>query len=254
MAWRGMRDDAPDVVLKLYKGPAQNPLFPNNPSAEAQLLVRLDDHTMTPRLRGSFETSDGQCNVYEHVPGNVWIKNTAVVAQLMNVLHLLDAPEGLRRVPDGSAELRAQIDLILERCSKKPDVLRYLPMTTIAPSGRKALLHTDIVPGNLIENETGIHLIDWQCPAVGDPCEDIAVFLSPAMQSLYRGNALSSGETETFLATYSDAESVARYQRLAPFYHARMAAYCQWQVENGQPEYGDGRELELAALQRSFSA
>ena len=27
-------------------------------------------------------------------------------------------------------------------------------------------------------------MIDWQCPAAGDPCEDIYSFLSPAFQIL----------------------------------------------------------------------
>jgi thiamine kinase len=39
------------------------------------------------------------------------------------------------------------------------------------------LLHTDVVPGNLILGDKGLQLIDWQCPAIGDPIVDIMMFL-----------------------------------------------------------------------------
>jgi aminoglycoside phosphotransferase (APT) family kinase protein len=60
-------------------------------------------------------------------------------------------------------------------------------------------------------------LIDWQCPAVGDPCEDIAIFLSPAMQLAYRGTVLSRAEEQVFLTAYSDASTLKRYANIAPW-------------------------------------
>ncbi|WP_348540095.1 phosphotransferase [Shimia sp. R9_2] len=254
MAWRGICEGAPDVVLKLYRGAAQNPLFPNDPAAETQLLKILATHPMAPHFCASFEAEDGQCNVYEHLPGRVWKSDTKAVAALMLDLHRIPPPTGLRQVADGSSELRTQIESILSRCSTAPDLLSQLPTGDIAPSGRRVLLHSDIVPGNLIENDKGLHLIDWQCPAIGDPCEDIAIFLSPAMQFLYRGIPLNQAEIERFFDAYDDAATATRYQSLAPFYHARIAAYCQWQMEHGQPEYCDGLQLEMAALQRSLKA
>jgi hypothetical protein len=254
MAWRGHCKGAPDVVLKLYRGAAQNPLFPNDPGAEAKLLCALQANPIAPRFCGSFDSAAGRCNVYEHLPGRVWRTDTSAVATLMRQLHQITPPTDLRRAPDGSAALLAQIDAILARCQHPDAAVADLPGHTIAPSGAQALLHSDIVPGNLIADENTLHLIDWQCPAMGDPCEDIAIFLSPAMQLLYRGKPLSLAETETFLAAYNAPEITARYRQQAPFYHARMLAYCQWQIENGQPEYRAGLPLERAALQRSFSA
>ncbi|WP_348538739.1 phosphotransferase [Shimia sp. R10_1] len=253
VAWRGICCDRPDVVLKLYRGAAQNPLFPNDPLAEARLLDLLEDLNLTPKACGSFETEDGHCNVYEHIPGETWHSDTGAVAHLMHTLHQIAPPAGLRKIADGSDELCTQIEEILHRCLQTPDALRRLPTQRISRSGKTVLLHSDIVPGNLIKNDSGLHLIDWQCPAAGDPCEDIAVFLSPAMQMLYRKKPLSLAETETFLARYADRESAERYRALAPFYHARMAAYCQWQSENGQPDYATGVTLECEALQRSLS-
>ncbi len=254
MAWRGSCDGHDDIVLKLYAGPALNPLFPNNPDAEVALLQFLAPRHIAPVFIGSFETAEGQCNVYGHVPGETWKRDTPAVARLMRRLHVLPRPDGLRQVADGSSALLSQTFEIVGKCGVLPGFLTDLPDDVVPPSGRESLLHSDIVPGNLIENADGLHLIDWQCPALGDPCEDIAVFLSPAMQELYRGRPLTGQEIENFLIAYDDADMTARYRRLAPFYHARMAAYCLWQVQNGRPAYGTGLKLETAALQRSLSA
>lgn len=251
-AWHGECAEHGDIVLKLYAGPARNPLFPNDPEAEATLLRHLQSTELTPAFLAGFETDLGACNVYAHVPGTTWQEGVQSVAALMRKLHWLAAPTGLRRVADGSAALVAQTLEIVGRCEKIPQFLSDLPAEVVPPSGQAALLHSDIVPGNLIQNADGLHLIDWQCPAVGDPCEDIAVFLSPAMQHLYRQSPLLENEVGDFLAAYGDDDVVARYRRLAPFYHARMAAYCLWQVENDRPAYAGGLQLEVVALQRSL--
>lgn len=126
----------------------------------------------------------------------------------------------------------------------------------VVPSGRRALLHGDPVPGNLILSPDGPVLIDWQCPATGDPTEDLAIFLSPAMQMFYRGRPLSADEAATFLGAYGDAATVARYRALAPWHHWRMAAYCLWRMARGG---GDSRaeaaafDAELAAMREAVS-
>ena len=170
----------------------------------------------------------------------------------MHHLHGLTPPRGLRRGAYGSAELLKQVFAIVSQCNKVPDFLADLPSDVVTPSGRDVLLHTDIVPGNLIQNSDGLHLIDWQCPAIGDPCEDIAVFLSPAMQQVYRGCPLSQTECAEFLQAYGNAAVTTRFLHLAPFYHARMASYCLWQMEQGRSVYEAGLSLEVAALHRSL--
>ncbi|WP_299421442.1 phosphotransferase [uncultured Shimia sp.] len=251
-AWHGVCTHHGDIVLKLYAGPARNPLFPNDPEAEAKLLQHLQPTGLAPAFLAGFETDLGVCNIYAHVPGSTWQEGVQSVAALMRKLHGLTAPKGLRRVADGSAALIAQTLQIVGRCEKIPQFLSDLPEEEVPPCGQAALLHSDIVPGNLIQSEGGLHLIDWQCPAVGDPCEDIAVFLSPAMQHLYRQSPLLETDIRDFLAAYGQDAVVARYRQLAPFYHARMAAYCLWQVENDRLAYADGLQLEVTALQRSL--
>lgn len=106
------------------------------------------------------------------------------------------------------------------------------------------------MPGNLLLNDDAVVLIDWQCPAIGDPAEDIAIFLSPAMQYVYRGKPLTDDEEAAFLAAYRDRAITRRYRALKPWFHWRMAAYCLWRARNGSPDYAPAFRLEAAALAR----
>lgn len=235
------------VVLKLYRAPALNPLFPNEADAEARLLAHLKGQALSPDLIATFETEDGRCNLYQAIPGERWTQDTVAVAQLMKRLHAIAPPPDLRDIPSGSAALLAHADHILAQC-KSTDTLGALrPAGDVPATSERVLLHCDIVPGNLICNATGLHLIDWQCPGVGDACDDIAVFVSPAMQLLYRGHALTKAEKTDFLSAYGGA-AAQRYAALARFYHFRMAAYCQWQIENGNPDYAAGLAIEVEVL------
>lgn len=125
------------------------------------------------------------------------------------------------------------------------------PDTPAVPPGGPAVpIHRDPVPGNVIVGADGLRLIDWQCPALGDPAEDLAVFLSPAMQQLYRGAPLAEDEVRAFLNAYPDHAVVARWSALRPWFGRRMAAYCLWQAARGAADYGHAAGLELAALGR----
>lgn len=239
------------MVVKLYQGPALNPLFRNDPESEALLLQRLLGTGLAPRHLASLSTDAGECNVYSHIPGETWQKDASIVGELMQTLHRIPGPTELRVAPGGSDALSAKTVSILAKCKDVSRVVDARPEKEVREAQSLVLLHGDIVPGNLILNETGLHLIDWQCPLVGDPCEDIAVFLSPAMQSLYRGNPLLGSEISDFFKAYGVQSAQIRYRALAPWFHWRMAAYCQWQSENGRPDYAAARDLELAALQRS---
>ncbi|WP_353341015.1 aminoglycoside phosphotransferase family protein [Pelagimonas sp. KU-00592-HH] len=252
-AWRLHLQDG-DLVVKLYSGVAENPLFPNAPDAEARLLQELEGSGLAPRLVAQIGTPAGACNIYGHIQGQVWSEDTAGPARLMKTLHMRAPLQGLRSVADGSEAVIEHTRTILSKCVWTDHIDMPPIEDPVAPSGRSCLLHCDIVPGNLIHNAGGLHLIDWQCPAVGDPCEDIAIFLSPAMQSLYRGKPLRDAEVAAFMEAYDCPEVTARYAALAPFYHWRMAAYCQWQAERGRTEYEEVQGLEIAAAYKSASA
>ncbi|RKT32379.1 phosphotransferase family enzyme [Roseovarius halotolerans] len=238
------------AVVKLYTRAAPNPLFPNDPAVELRLLRHLSGHGIAPHPLYFGETPAGICLVYAHLPGAPWVRGAYLAAATLKRLHAIAPPPGLRNAPDGSLALSEQTEAILARCkshaARAAEALR--PRQEVPALGRAALLHGDPVPANIVVDETGARLIDWQCPAIGDPCEDIALFLSPAMQLSYRGAALDAPERAAFLASYRDPEMIARYRRLAPWYHWRMLAYCLWRHESGDPDARAAADLEQAAL------
>jgi len=248
--WRLDRPAPPPVVVKLYADPAPNPLFPNDPAQERRMLQHLHTHDIAPRLVAHADTETGPLLVYSHLEGAPWAGRAYLAARALHRLHGIAPPPDMRRVPDGSDELAGQTRAILSGCTSQAARAApgLMPDGPVPPSGRRALLHGDPVPGNMIVGRVRLRLIDWQCPAVGDPCEDLALFLSPAMQIAYRGAALSRAEHAAFLASYPCPETVARYRTLAPWYHWRMLAYCLWRHERGDTAAGLAARAEQAAL------
>ena len=243
------------MVIKLYSGERSNPLFPNDPWREAQVLKHLENHDIAPRLLDCFQTDAGFCLAYTHLKGRPWYRGGRQIAALLHRLHQIVPPSGLRRTADGSAALRRHGYAMLEACSgKQASELRGLePGLDVPASGKACLLHADPVPANIICRETELKLIDWQCPAIGDPCEDIAVFLSPAMQIIYRGAALTKKERKAFLDAYPDRAAIRRYARLEPWYHWRMASYCLWKEAQGDARAAEAHAAETEALKTALS-
>ncbi|WP_375688089.1 phosphotransferase [Pseudooceanicola sp. LIPI14-2-Ac024] len=248
-SWRVISADGV-VVVKLTRPEAQTPLFPNDPDDEARALTQLAGQTMAPRLCARLDTPDGPALIYGHVAGAHWHADPAPVGHLLGRLHNLPPPRGLRPRPGGRAALVADTHRILELCPPGPqreDLCAACPVTDdLPPCDDPRFLHGDPVPGNIIVTPDGPVLIDWQCPARGDPVEDLALFLSPAMQLHDRGAVLSPAEAEAFLSAYPDPWAVARYRALAPLYHWRMAAHCLWRGASG-PDAA-GLAAERAAL------
>jgi thiamine kinase len=116
----------------------------------------------------------------------------------------------------------------------------------------RSFLHTDIGPGNIIVTHDGrLVVIDWQCPAAGDPIQDMIAFLSPAFQILYSCNPLSATQEAEFHGAYDDPATKERYDRLLPFYDWRMAGYCatrKLKYAETRPEASQRYDRALSAL------
>jgi thiamine kinase len=237
LLWR-----ASGMVIKQYQHGGASPLFPNDPEAEANALAYLAPFGAAPKL-----VARGQAwLVYEYCPGRAWQHGPEQPARTLARLHQIPVQQGIfRGAPNGSAQLLAQAKAIAAQCAS------YLPPAPqdlgLAP-GPACLIHGDAVPGNFILHQGRTTLIDWQCPAIGDPSEDIATFLSPAMQWLYRGAPLTAQEKKAFRDA-TPVKTLARYDQLAMIYHWRMAAHCLWKAEHNAPDYAQALQLELAALQ-----
>jgi len=128
----------------------------------------------------------------------------------------------------------------------KNELMNICPDVSISDI-EPVLLHTDVVPGNLIIGKKGLRLIDWQCPAIGDPIVDIMMFLSPGMHEIYGSGKLSMKDHETFLMNLTP-KLRSRYNILGPLYHWRLAAYCFWKAEQGFIEYEKAALAEINLL------
>ena len=229
-----------DLVVKAYSPDRDSPIFPNDPVAEATILRHLDGCGVAPRLRA---TGQGWI-AYDHVEGRIWREgdDPAPVAALLRKIWSFPPPEGLRRVESGSNALRdlaARLSpLPMPPSQARPD---------IAPAPPR-LIHADAVCGNIICGPAGVRLIDWQCPAIGDPAEDVAAFLSPAMRWLYGGREPEPDLERHFLSCLPEDLS-ARYCSLKPLFHWRMMQHCLWRLRQGQADYGPAFEREKAAFQ-----
>lgn len=249
-------------VVKLYSPAANTPLFANDPMAEALVLGALAATGLSPRPLFNSILSAGAVLIYEHQKGTPWRSDPQPVALALKTLHDLPvAPqlEELPLAPDGSAELVEQtMAMLAEIPSALAEPMRAsCPQGKVPPSGHRVLLHGDPVPGNLIcpPDRPGALpvLVDWQCPTLGDPVMDLALFLSPAMQQVGRARALSEQERDNFLTSYGDAAVKERLNALQPFLHWRMAAYCLWKMTRPRPDpaYAAALRQESAALARA---
>lgn len=252
-AWR-LTAPGCDVVLKLFAGDGGNPLFPNDPQAEAICLTHPALSALAPRLVARGAGGSGAWVLYPWVEGPHWAGDMAQAARALRALHRTPAPLGLRRLDCAATTLIDAGALFLRDCTG-PQARRLSALCPDAPGVRDdiapVLLHGDPVAANIVITPDRPVFIDWQCPAIGDACADIAILLSPAMRMLYRGGAPRAGDSAEFLASYGDADVAARYRALAPVFHWRMAAYCLWRAETGAPGYSAAAEAELSAFRKS---
>ncbi len=250
--WRVQNENG-SLICKLFSDMTPNPLYPNFPGVEYEILRSFSARNISPEPIALIRTEYGDVLVYQYLDGRNWSSGAAEVARLLGYVHDQNLRIGLRRIGSGSDSLIRQTERILALCQNAflLDLFGKTPGMRAAPINNACLVHTDVVPGNLIATVHGLRLIDWQCPAFGDPCEDLASFLSPAMQYLYRGRVLSESEKTAFLTAYPRPEVVRRYRKLAPLFHLRMAAYCQWKLETGARDYAAARDRELAELEQA---
>jgi aminoglycoside phosphotransferase (APT) family kinase protein len=246
-----VRGAAIDWVVKRFMPETELALFPNFPSDEAEALKRASAHGLAPKPIGFFE-GDNPVLVYEFCEGEVWREGVGDVARLMRRLRDVDA-EGFRPVPMSPAEILAEGDAFLAIVG--PEMRARLAAARPAPFAvepvQRSFLHTDIGPGNLIlTRDRRLVVIDWQCPAAGDPVQDMIAFLSPAFQILYGCTPLSAEDEAEFHSAYDDRATKERYDRLLPFYDWRMAGYCATR----RLKYAESRPAASKRYDRALNA
>ena len=232
-----VRGGGVDWVVKAYRSSAGQTLFPNLPEAEARALEALAGRAVAPAPVGFFPASDavgdddsrGRVGVTVSHPGAPGGGGGAAVAGLLRRQHGI-AADGFRTLAMAPAAILEQGDRLLALAGT--DALagaaraRRPAMVDGPPPRARALVHTDAGPGNLIDGPAGLRLIDWQCPGLGDPAEDLWSFASPGFQILSERAPLDRAERAAFLAAYDDAEVAGRLRYLEPYLAYRMIGYC----------------------------
>ena len=128
----------------------------------------------------------------------------------------LQTPTGFRTVPLTSEDILTEGDLLFARCDNEAMEFRPKPIA-ISKLEKLSLIHTD-VGVNLVGAGTGLRLIDWQCPAIGDICEDIYSFLSPAFQILGGRPPLTDEQISIFWNALDRPNLAHRYDQLRGFF------------------------------------
>jgi len=244
--WRLLGEN--DLICKLYLETKANPLFNNIPEAEHRCLLWLEGSNIAPKPYKYLKTPFGEVLMYNYIKGNTWSHNVDTVSELLTRIRKHKYPEGLRILPNLPFDIKQSGLQIINKLNSfhKNMLIKICPDVSISDI-EPVLLHTDVVPGNLILGEKGLRLIDWQCPAIGDPIVDIMMFLSPGMHKIYGPGKLSMKDYQTFLMNLTP-KLRSRYNIIGPLYHWRLAAYCFWKAEQGLIEYEKAALAEIDLL------
>jgi thiamine kinase len=231
-----------DWVVKFFMPETELALFPNLPEDERKATYLASTIGRAPVPVSWLETWDGPVLVYEYCEGEIWREGVGDVALLLRDLRTLDTDHyDFREVAIHPADILAEGDAFLPKIVSEMrwSLAKARPKPIDINRVRRSFLHTDIGPGNIVvaKDTDRLVAIDWQCPAVGDPVQDVIAFLSPAFQILYGRQPLSAAEEAEFFAAYDDPELKQRYDALLPFYDWRMAGYCATR----QIKYADTR-------------
>ena len=244
--WRLVGEE--DLICKLYLETNTNPLFNNTPEAEYRCLLWLDGSDIAPKPYKYLKTPFGEVLLYNYIKGQTWSHDVGAVSELLTRIHKHQHPKGLRILSNLPSDIKQTGLEIINKLNNyhKNKLINICPDVSISDI-EPVLLHTDVVPGNLILGEKGLRLIDWQCPAIGDPIVDIVMFLSPGMHKIYGSGKFSIKDHEDFLINLTP-KLRSRYNIIGPLYHWRLAAYCFWKAEQGFIEYEKAALAEIDLL------
>ena len=237
-----------DLICKLYLETKTNPLFNNTPEEEYRCLRWLEGSDIAPKPYKYLKTLFGDVLLYNYIKGQTWSYDVGIVSELLTRIRKHKYPKGLRILSNSPLDIKQTGFKIINKLNSyhKNKLINICPDVSIS-NIEPVLLHTDVVPGNLIIGEEGLRLIDWQCPAIGDPIVDIMMFLSPGMHEIYGSGKLSMKDHEAFLMNLIP-KLRNRYNILGPLYHWRLAAYCFWKAEQGFKKYENAAFAEIKLL------
>jgi len=221
------------VLKRFHEEEERERLFPVLADSEALALKTLQNKDVAPDFVAYFPAGQGERAVliYDFFQGDLAAKDFRAIAKLMKRYHSLAiAKKSFRPLAIQPKDLLLQANTLLDDCQQDSLVAKLQalrPQVQTVPALRKrSLIHTDAWIGNFISSDTKLALIDWQCPGMGDPAEDIWTFLYSGFEQLLGQRCFSNDEKEVFLKAYADQESIERLELLKHFFAFRVAAHC----------------------------
>ena len=270
------------IVIKQFFQGVTNPMFPVMPDTEAAALRFLQGSGCAPEpIAYMPHTPAGDILLYGYVAGSPWTfdpsnaeKCIQGVADVLARVHRIPinakAKNSFRLLAQSPVELYAHSLSMLSACDASlrgplDHWVKTLADCPVTAPCEPVLVHTDCGPGNMIVGATGPCLIDWQCPGLGDPLQDVFTFTSPAMHILYHCEPLADADIQRVFHCYFQAQDVgrqleamqARLRDVQVYHHFRFAAYCAYRITHLQaPQpavaalYSQALSAELSYLQR----
>ncbi len=167
-----------DQVIKIYKAHVDDNVI-NNERYIGELLNKfiLD----IPKLLGSTFIKEKQALIYERIQGNVFadpllhgcyeIRMAYQYAKMHYEIHKKITTE----LPSLHEMLRQRILSLQDKLEELQEGLldSLLRLLDRIPHGQR-LCHGDFQPFNIIGDETGYRVIDWNGACFGNPCLDVA--------------------------------------------------------------------------------
>ena len=241
-----VQGDGFDWVAKVFRVGWTETLYPIMPDAEAKALELLGGRTaVSPTSIAYFPKTDGDRAVliYEFWPGSPWETGVVRVADLLKRLHAVEVTPALakcfRPMPTDPEGIMQQGDRLLDVIPEDVQGQRIRGLRPAVVDGgekmrikRPFVIHTDFGPANMIDGPKGLRIIDWQCPGLGDPVEDVWSFLSPGLNLLFHHPPLTEKEKADFLDAYGRDEVRERLAYLKPYFSYRLIAYCALRAAN----------------------
>lgn len=250
--WQVGVPDATAHVIKLYRADRATPVFPNDPDAEWRALHALGRSGLAPE---PLRQVDGPFGTVVSYVFSVRSKPVSPIAtaRLLSRLHRQPPIGGFRSLQLDAETLVTESKRMAEAADQTLQAMLYGCRPTHpgrAPQIAQTFLHGDPVPSNLIGTSAGPILVDWQCPATGDPVFDIACAVSPSMRLSCGHRPLSRGEVFRFLDAYGDAAATRRFHHWRPILTWRFACYAAWRMSNRRGGRRACLDAELALLER----
>jgi aminoglycoside phosphotransferase (APT) family kinase protein len=240
--WHVETADGANLIVRVADGAAAPHLFARNAQAEWIALTALAQTGIAPRPIRRI----GGAVVTEFISGRAWNGEFAAAGVMLRALHSQPAPDDLPHAPRCAVTVGQEI---LTQC--RDQNLALIRPDPAPMSGPDLFLHGDPVSGNIVMQQDEARLIDWQCPARGPALNDIALFLSPAMQVIGRGRVASDIEISAFVQGYGPLpEGSLETGTMAPL-HWCIACHCQWRIEQGHEAYRPALAAEITALARA---